>query len=615
MAADPTPRRVGILVLVAALLATGSLLALGYRWPLRLSEPEVRTRPLEVHSDGYVSSSACQACHPREYATWRASYHRRMTQEASPDSVLARFDGRELAYAGERVRVERRGDQYWVVRRSTSSSADTPAVERRVVMTTGSHHFQAYWLESGESRRIDLFAHAWQVAERRWVPFDSVVLVPPGTRVHGRGSEWNTICVGCHAVRGQPRAMGDRVDTRAAEFGIACEACHGPGGEHVRVNRNPLRRIGLEVRDRPDPTIVNPGRLDPEAQMQVCAQCHSPWTFLGPEDKRRWLERGSSYRPGDPSFFDRVRLLDHNQLAEVTRFWPDGALRVGGREYQDVLASPCFASGEFTCTTCHRMHRGSDDARPLDVWADDQLRPGARTGRACLACHARFADARARARHSHHPAPSPGSACTHCHMPFTSFGLHKATRSHRVSSPTVQESVDLGRPNACNLCHLDRSLSWTARWLEQWYGTAPPPLAERDRQVAASIVWALSGEAGQRGIATWAMGWRPAQQASGRDWMPPILAQGLVDPYDVDRSVAFHSLRQIPGYAGLRYDFAGPVPAREDAARAVLRRWSADPKRHSVGSRLLIDPEGRFDHAAAAQLVRDRDERPIWYPD
>ena len=36
--------------------------------------------------------------------------------------------------------------------------------------------------------------------------------------------------------------------------------------------------------------------------------------------------------------------------------------------------------------------------------------------------------------------------------------------------------LETGRPNACNLCHLDRTLAWTAKHLEGWYGFAPPEL-------------------------------------------------------------------------------------------------------------------------------------------
>ena len=51
-------------------------------------EAAVVNRPIEVHTDGYVSSDTCRACHPQQYATWHDSYHRTMTQVASPEAVV-----------------------------------------------------------------------------------------------------------------------------------------------------------------------------------------------------------------------------------------------------------------------------------------------------------------------------------------------------------------------------------------------------------------------------------------------------------------------------------------------------------------------------------------------
>ena len=48
-----------------------------------------------------------------------------------------------------------------------------------------------------------------------------------------------------------------------------------------------------------------------------------------------------------------------------------------------------------------------------------------------------------------------------------------------------------------------------------------------ERQVAASLLWLLSGDGMQRAVAAWHFGWQPAQDASGTDWMPPHLAEGL----------------------------------------------------------------------------------------
>ena len=39
------------------------------------------------------------------------------------------------------------------------------------------------------------------------------------------------------------------------------------------------------------------------------------------------------------------------------------------------------------------------------------------------------------------------------------------------------------------------------------------------KTVAAAVLWAVQGDAGQRALAAWSMGWSPAQTASGKDWL------------------------------------------------------------------------------------------------
>jgi hypothetical protein len=420
---------------------------------------------------------------------------------------------------------------------------------------------------------------------------------------------WNGICIACHATNGQPQLdapFGSRpvaaqiADTRAAEFGIACEACHGPGEAHARANRNPLRRYLLHFGNgRPDPTIVQPMRLDPQRASQVCGQCHAVWELYDAQAERQANARGLPYRPGDDLAATRfiaqpTRNVDtpamKTLLAEDASFirdifWSDGMVRATGREYNGLLESPCYKNATdsahtMTCFSCHTMHKTADDARPTTEWADDQLAPRAIGNGACAPCH-RVADG-----HSHHRAGSTGSACDNCHMPHTTYGLLKTIRSHQISSPSVQATVATGRPNACNLCHLDKTLGWTAGYLEQWYGVSRPSLGDDEASVAASVLWLLKGDAGQRAIVAQAMGWPPAQQASGSAWLAPYLALTQKDQYDAVRLIASRSLRTLP-------------PFRRDQ----LPRSNA----------LLITADGTFDAPRVDRLMRERNNRRLVY--
>jgi hypothetical protein len=152
-------------------------------------------------------------------------------------------------------------------------------------------------------------------------------------------------------------------------------------------------------------------------------------------------------------------------------------------------------------------------------------------------------------------------------MPHTTYGLFTAIRSHRIDLPSAARSLLSGRPNACNLCHLDRSQAWTADHLSRWYGAPPVAVEGDDRTVAASLVWLLRGDAAQRAVAAWHMGWEPARRASGDAWIAPFLAQLLDDPYSAVRFVAYRALRALPGFGDLQYDFVGAPDERRQAVR------------------------------------------------
>ena len=198
-------------------------------------------------------------------------------------------------------------------------------------------------------------------------------------------------------------------------------------------------------------------------------------------------------------------------------------------------------------------------------------------------------------------------------MPYTSYGLLRAIRSHTVTSPSVRESVEVGRPNACNLCHLDRTLAWSAEHLRDWYAQPVPDLDAAERTVAASILWLLRGDAGQRAVTAWSYGWEPAQAASGTSWMVPYLGELLGDPYDAVRFIAARSLHTIPGYETLRYDFAGDRRDRIDAAVDALGAWrNSTRSRERRDPELLFGPDGTLDTAAMRRLFDQRDRRPLF---
>jgi hypothetical protein len=55
-------------------------------------------------------------------------------------------------------------------------------------------------------------------------------------------------------------------------------------------------------------------------------------------------------------------------------------------------------------------------------------------------------------------------------MPRIVHGFDAINRTHRISSPSDPGILATGMANACNLCHLDRSLAWTRDQLLAGWG-------------------------------------------------------------------------------------------------------------------------------------------------
>ncbi len=505
------------LPLIVALAAFGVMLAAIVSRGASTSEARVEHRPVEIAADGFASSETCRACHPSQYATWHGSYHRTMTQVATPRTVRADFDQTTIAHVhGRAMRLERTGEQFWAEFDDPDwegPGGAAPRIRREVVMITGSHHQQIYWYATGKQRLLGQLPGAYLIAEKRWIPRRMAVLHPPTDPVFSETGHWNSTCIACHATNGKPRletpfgevpAREQVADTTVAELGIACEACHGPSGDHVRANWNPLRRYGLHLSASRDTTTVQPEHLKPRVSSQACGQCHGIWEFYDGQGERHANTQGLPFRPGDELLRTRflaqptvnggsapmMGLLETDPGFIRDSFWADGKVRVSGREYNGLLESPCFKNAKeesrtLSCFSCHAMHKPDEDSRPIDEWANDQLKAGMDGNNACLACHEPI---RANpTAHTRHAADSSGSSCYNCHMPYTTYGLLKTIRSHTISSPSVAESVDSGRPNACNLCHLDKTLAWTGSALAQWYGTPKVTLSNDQQSTAAAL--------------------------------------------------------------------------------------------------------------------------------
>lgn len=481
-----------------------------------------------IYAADYVGPARCGECHEENYAHWKDSLHAKMNQRT--DGIWPEAKG-GLAYAGGTMTF---GDGIM-----TTESA---GVQRRyrVTRTIGSRYLQEYvgvQVAGPEASptEIRLPFGVWRRAGG-WAPrqyFDSwyPAEADAGDAYAPDTEPWATRCAWCHntypfdirAVRDDAAGVGHGLEqfvdltTRRRDataiadtnllpvdelvtVGISCESCHLGGRDHADREQD----ISFTP-ESGDLTLTAPligGRDNPVVVDTICAQCHST-----PSPR-----------------------------------WPNQAAVRNSTEALDLLAGACVP--EIACTDCHDPHvAGPGPGAP------DQPRHV----EACVGCHPGL-DTRAHTRHD-------AVSCLDCHMPRIVQGVSAIVRTHRISSPSDDAMLTLDTPNACNLCHLDRSLTWTVEQLDEgwgrWAGAADDPGGDAGEELG--LRWLRAG-GDLRIVAAAAYARSPLGQAA----LPALIEQ-------LDRPVAYDRMWMLFAIQ----DLAGPVDYDPMAAPGIREGQAA----------------------------------------
>ena len=369
----------------------------------------------------YTGSAACAGCHPAIYARWKKTRMANVVRDPRehPEAVIPDFSKPDPLL--------------------TFSLKD-------VAFVYGSKWKQRYFAKLGNDY-YPLPAQ-WDIKNQVWRAYG----VKAGTDwwvphygADNKQRPTGPLCDGCHSVN-------YNVNTKAVtEWNVGCERCHGPGQEHVS---HPSRA-----------NVLNPARMDYVAANDVCIQCHSQGQPVKNPIAGQHYDWPVGYEPG--KHLQDFWKLEPHKLGETTfTHFPDGTAHKNRMQGNDFVQSVMYTRG-VVCSSCHDVHGTENNA--------DLIKPASVM---CLECHGPKSPNGPHTatieQHTQHKVGSAGSECVACHMPAIEQTIADVNvRSHTFAFIPPSRSAQTGMPNACNLCHKDKSAAWASGELARWPGQSP----------------------------------------------------------------------------------------------------------------------------------------------
>ncbi len=386
-----------------------------------LAPPAMAAQTGPASDRHYVGSTECKSCHAGIYERWKKTPMANVVRDPRehPDAIIP-----DLSKPDPLL---------------TFTKDD-------IAFVYGSIWKQRYFKKVGD----DYFPMPaqWDVTHKMWRQYFVkngtdwwAPLYPPDNFQRPTGP----LCDGCHSVNYD-------IDTKSVtEWNVGCERCHGPGSEHVK----------LKTRE----TIVNPARLDYVHANDTCIQCHSQGQPLTNPINGKYYDWPVGFHMGS-NLADFWKLEEHKLGETSFTHFPDGTAHKNRMQGNDFVQSLMYNRG-VACFSCHDVHGTSNEA---------QLR--APPNEMCFACHGTNTQNGPHTdsieEHTHHKLGSPGSQCVACHMPKIEQTIADVNvRSHTFHFVYPARTDSLKIPNACNVCHTDKSTAWAADALTHWKDRSP----------------------------------------------------------------------------------------------------------------------------------------------
>jgi tetratricopeptide (TPR) repeat protein len=361
----------------------------------------------------YTGTESCQPCHEEINAAFMNSPKGRSLSVMSSDNLIEVFPQKEAVYESSRnfyYEMIRKGDKFY--QREFRLDADGEIIHERLmeaqyIIGSGTNLRMYFYDENGMFYQLPL---TWYVHEQRWD-------MSPGYRefTNVRFSRYVTsMCMSCHNGHTETSPIADNRYVEPYSIGIGCEDCHGPGELHIKQEEG--KEVKLPTENAL--TIVNPVRLSPQRQIDICQQCHLEGVARALNENRGWFD----FRPG-------MSLSNHRSVYSPSNA-EKRAFKVANTAYR-LAQSRCFESSHaaMTCTLCHDSH-GMLQTSNVEFNRQN-----------CQKCHPPQSLPGKTSKFAH----SATDDCIPCHMKQTGKGntLHGVVNhDHWIRSDAKEDTID-----------------------------------------------------------------------------------------------------------------------------------------------------------------------------
>jgi Flp pilus assembly protein TadD len=352
-----------------------------------------RTAVTAKPANSYVDPALCATCHAEIAQTFAKTGMGRSFAQITAENPIDSFPAGKPFYhqASDSYfsMVQRDGKTYQRRWQIGYDGKETNVEEKSVDYVLGSGNHGRTYLHLNGRNGLQQLPLGWYSENG-----GSWAMLPGFDRADYPGSERpvHYECIFCHnAYPKIPKANEEEGAEAVFQLplpnGIDCQRCHGPGQHHIDTISKP-GATPEEIRA----SVVNPKRLSPEREMEVCMQCHLETSSLKlPHAVPRQGGAPFSFIPGQP--LETFELTFDREPGRNPRFEVANAAYAFRKSQCFLKTQSNDPDHQLRCTTCHDPHNiphGPDAVahyNSICTTCHEHVTTAAHNGPNCISCH------------------------------------------------------------------------------------------------------------------------------------------------------------------------------------------------------------------------------------